>query len=67
MKAVIVNEEQRLVLAELDEPIPELSEAFVRVSSVSINRGEIGRAPGAVLDRSSGNCKRLPMTTIIPI
>ena len=47
MKAVMVDKEQRLVLADVGEPIPHDSEVLVRVRSVSINRGEVRRALSA--------------------
>ena len=44
IKAVTVNGEHQLVLSEVAAPVPEKSEALVRVKAISLNRGELRRA-----------------------
>ena len=45
IRAVIVNPNVpgRLVLGEVDTPIPTSNEAAVRVAAISFNRGELRR------------------------
>ena len=47
MKAVQVDKERRLVLADVAEPTPARTEALVRVAAISLNRGEVRRASAA--------------------
>ncbi|HET9904505.1 MAG TPA: zinc-binding dehydrogenase [Xanthobacteraceae bacterium] len=47
MKAVEVNGDHRLVLADAKMPEPQRNEALVRVHAISLNRGEVRRAASA--------------------
>ncbi len=49
MRAVLVDKEApaNLSLGELEEPTPAPSEALIRVSAISLNRGEVHRAQTA--------------------
>lgn len=47
MKAVQVDDEHRLLLAEVGEPQPQRNEALLRVHTISLNRGEVRRALSA--------------------
>lgn len=56
MKAVVTTEgaAARLALGEVQEPVPVPTDAVVRVSAVSLNRGEIGMAQGVPLGTQIG-------------
>lgn len=47
MKAVQVGKSRELVLADISPPEPQRNEALVKVSAISLNRGEVRRASAA--------------------
>jgi len=56
MRAVLVDPDQdaKLVLGDVDAPVPERREAIVRVTALSLNRGELLMAQGAPASRRIG-------------
>jgi len=47
MKTIKTDKDKRLVIAEVEPPKPQRSEAVVRVHAISINRGEVRRSMAA--------------------
>lgn len=47
MRAIMVDGRQQLVVAEAPPPVPSRGEAVVRVTAISLNRGEVRRSQSA--------------------